>query len=270
MKKILLTSLLSVGALGVHAQGTLYFTDYDNLISHIWSPPMSSPGVAVAGTTQVSGNSSTATMTAAGFPAQDYDTPAGTTTYPGAIPLGGSAVSTGANGIYGNGTLFTVQLEALAGSTSVALSSLLPVTQYTATLNTANTATTGTFAGQWTQPTFASDPGIPGTSSTGYLADIAVAAWYSGPSAGGVVGVSSLAAAETTPGAVWGESPEVVGFQTAEPQSLEPVGTIAPFPSDQTTTSFGLVQNATASPEPGTIALGVMAAGAFLARRRKA
>jgi hypothetical protein len=265
MKKILLTSLLSVGALGAHAQGTLAFTDYDNIITHIWSPNLTTPTTA-----QVSGNSSAAYLTTAGVPVQDQDTPAGTTTYPNAVLLGGSAVSTGTKGVYGNGSLFTVQLEALAGSTSVALSSLNPVTQYTATINTANSAATSTFAGQWTPPIIASDPGIPGTSGTGYLADIAVAAWYSGPTAGGLVGVSSLAAAETTPGAVWGESPEVVGFQTAEPQSLEPVGTIAPFPSDQTTTSFGLVQNATASPEPGTIALGVMAAGAFLARRRKA
>jgi hypothetical protein len=254
MKKILLASILSVGALGAHAQGILFFTDYGlTYISHIYSPNLTTPTAA-----QITGNTSS-------------DFTAGSTTYPNAVLLGGSAVSTGANGVYGNGTLFTVQLEALAGSTSVAASSLLPVTQYTTTINSVLNGSS--FAGQFNPPSYGSsgDVGIPGTSSTGYLADIAVAAWYSGPSAGGLVGVSSLAAAETTPGAVWGESTEVVGFATEEPQSLLPSGQFAPPQApDLTTTSFGLRENPTASPEPGTIALGVMAAGAFLARRRKA
>jgi hypothetical protein len=249
MKKILLTSILSVGALGLHAQGVLFFTDYGiNIITHIYSPNLSAPTTA-----QVTGNTG-------------LDSPTGSTAYPNAVLLGGANAS-GANGVYNNGADWTVQVEALGGQTlAVALSSLVPVTQYTTTLATSVSAAAG--AGQWAVPAIASDPGVPNSPGLTPTADLAVACWYSGPTAGGLVGVSSLAAAETTPGAVWGETPEVVDFALAPVQSEEPAGSFAPTQApDLTTPTFGLTQ--TAAPEPSTIALGVMAASAFIVRRRK-
>src|ERR1017187_6943681 len=120
-KAILLSTLLSVGALQAHSQGTLNFTDYDygTIMTHIWSPDTAAPS------TPLNGNSAT-------------DFPPGTTTYPNSVLLGGSAVNTGPNGMYGNGNNFTVQLQALGGvTTAIPLSSLLPVIQYTTHLNTA-------------------------------------------------------------------------------------------------------------------------------------
>jgi hypothetical protein len=240
MKKILLTSLLSVGALGAYSQGVLNFTDYDygNLVTHIWSPSTLNPSV------QIHGNTS-------------GDTPSASTSYPNSVKLGGSAVNTGANGIYGNGNNFTVQLQALGGATAaVALSSLLPVTQYTATMNT-GTASGG--AGAWHLAAIANDPGIPGASGSTPTADIATAAWYNG----GGTGDSSLSAAQADKNGIWGESTEQADFSLTPPSSItgKPLG----FLNDGGGSSFSLQS----TPEPSSIALGVMAAGAFIARRRK-
>jgi len=248
MKKILLTSLMSVGALGAYAQGTLNFTDYDygKINTHIWSPSTTAP------TTPQSGNTATDYFGTGNINTVTH----GSQTYPNSFLIGGSAVNTGANGNFGNGNNFTVQLEALGSSgtsTSVAPSSLLPVSQYTSTINT-----TASGAGQWRPPTIVGDPGIPGAGGTAPTADFAVACWYNG---GGTI--TSLAAAQTTPGGTWGESAEVVNFALTAPSSItgQPQG----FNNDENAVSFRL----TSVPEPSSIALGVMAAGAFIARRRK-
>jgi len=259
MKKILLTSLISVGALGVYAQGTLEFSDYGSTyFSHIFSPNLTSAVTMSAPVTQ--DNVSAAAATSFGMPSYDSDSPAGTQTYPGSVLLGGSAAN-GAQGIFNNGSLWTVQLQGVGeanGTTPVAVSSLNPITQYTTTLDTS-----GSYTGQFNSPSFVTDPGISGGSA---FADVALACWYSGPNTTfngvPVVGVSSLAAAETTVGAIWGESAEVVG-QPLNPPAVPP----NPIQPDLETTSFDLTQNSV--PEPTTVALGVMAASAFLARRRK-
>jgi hypothetical protein len=245
MKKILLTSLLSAGAMGAYAQGVLSFTDYDfgTITTHIWSPSSTAGQASVP----LSGNTSS-------------DTPTGTTTYTGSVLIGGSATGSGSTA-YANGNNFTVQLEALGGATTaVPLTSLLPVTQYTTHMNTVNNAGTGQFAGNWTPPTQNNDPGIPGAGGTAPTADIAVAAWYNG---GGTI--TSLAAAQSAVGGVWGESPEVVNFALTAPSSI--TGKPEGFLNDQSTVSFRMTT--TSIPEPSSIALGVMAAGAFIARRRK-
>jgi len=246
MKKILLTSLMSVGALGAHAQGQLVFTDYiyggaHPITTHIWSPSSTSPGVAQSGNTA-------------------SDVPAGSTTYANSTLLGGFAVNgSGANPTYQNGNNWTVQLEALGGATTaVPLSSLLPVTQYTTHLNTSGGAAA---AGEWQTLSVANDPGVPGavngTSGTG-PADYAVACWYNG---GGTI--TTLAAASASTSGIWGESAEVVNAQLTEPSSV--TGGAPGIPNPETANSFRL----TSVPEPSSIALGVMAASAFLARRRK-
>jgi len=237
MNKTVITSLLSVGALAAYAQGTLNFTDYDygTIITHIWIN--SNPN----GSLVLSGN------TAA-------DTPAGTQTYTGFVKLGGSGVNTGPNGLVGNGLNFTAQLEALGGATTaVPLSSLHPVTQYTATFST-----TAARAGTWTPPVISNDPGIPGAGGIAPTADIAVACWYN---AGGTI--TTLAAAQASGNGIWGESPEVVAFSLTAPSSItsKPQG----FNNDQDTVSFSI----SGIPEPSTIALGLMAAGVFFARSRK-
>jgi hypothetical protein len=243
MKKILLTSLMSVGALGAYAQGTLTFTDYvyggaHPIETHIWSPSSTTPGVALSGNTA-------------------NDVPAGSTTYPNSSLLGGFAVNgSGANPTYQNGNNWTVQLEALGSSgtsTSVAISSLLPVTQYTTHLNTSGAA------GEWTTISVANDPGVPNAGGSTPSADIAVACWYN---AGGTI--TTLAAASATAGGVWGESAEVVNFQLTAPSSITGGPPGINLPEDAN--SFRLT---TSVPEPSSIALGVMAAGAFIARRRK-
>jgi len=244
MKKILLTSLLSAGAMGAYAQGVLSFTDYDfgTITTHIWSPSSTTGQASVP----LSGNTSA-------------DTPSGTTTYTGSVLIGGAATGSGSTA-YANGNNFTVQLEALGGATTaVPLTSLLPVAQYTTHMNTVNNAGTGQFAGNWTPPTQNNDPGITGASGTAPTADIAVACWYSGG------GDTTLAAAKADPNGVWGESPEVVNFALTAPSSV--TGKPEGFLNDQSTASFRLTS--TSVPEPGSIALGVMAAGAFIARRRK-
>jgi hypothetical protein len=250
MKKIVLSSLLSVAALGAYAQGELVFTDYHfpTLSTEIYSPTTTSPHVTL------NGNITT-------------DTPKGTLTaaqmYPGSVPIGGSAVNgSGANGFYANGNNFKVQLEALgngaSGSAGVApaISSLLPVTQYT---TSPVTSTAVLDAGQFQPPAVANDTGI--ANSAGGAAWVAVAAWYN---AGGT-GDATLAAAKADANGIWGESAEV--FQS---NLYEPVSGVAPAPGQvpyMTTDTFSLQTNL--SPEPSSIALGVMAAGAFLARRRK-
>jgi hypothetical protein len=244
MKKILLTSLMSVGALGASAQGTLNFTDYvyGKDVSHIWSPSSTAPTVGLTGNDAAN------------------DTPAGSASYTGSTMLGGKAVNgSAANPTYQNGNNWTVQLEALGSSgTSVAvpLSSLLPVTQYTTHLNTSGAA------GNWTALSVANDPGIPGAGGTTPSADIANAAWYNG----GGTGDATLAAAKADVlNGVWGESAEVVNFQVTAPSSI--TGNPPGFNNPDNATSFRLQTNAT--PEPSSIALGLMAAGAFIARRRK-
>lgn len=254
---------MSVGALGANAQGLLNFTDYDTVITHIWSPQVATP------TVQASGNSP---ATWAGAPASytvnpDWTVGAGTI-YTG-VPLGGAAVNGGgANGKYQNGNNFTVQLEALGSgaagysASGVALSSLLPVSQYTVT--SMNTGAANTYAGEFTSPNFSSspDPGIPNAGGATPAADIALACWYN---AGGD---TTLAQAQTDPNGIWGESPEVAAFALAVPASLVAAGGTVALPPDQDTVSFSLQIN-NAVPEPSTVALGVMGVTAFLARRKK-
>jgi hypothetical protein len=126
------------------------------------------------------------------------------------------------------------------------------LTQYSSTFST-KAAGAGYFIGS--SP--ANDPGIPGTGTAGTAtATLALAAWYSNQGQ-----YPTLASAEGTPGVPYGWSPLfTVG-------SLGNTGSPPNTPPNLTgLQSFSLVTSPT--PEPGTIALGVMGAAAFLARRR--
>jgi hypothetical protein len=173
------------------------------------------------------------------------DKPAGTqTAYNGGL-VGGSA--TGSS--LANGNDVSVELYALGGGTSAApLSSLLPVSQYTTTVYTIPAG-----AGVFVKPSIPSDPGIPNSANGN--ATVALAAWYNG---GG--SYTSLSAAQAA-GQPAGESNP--SFITGLGGIGSPPGTP---PALSGITSFSLTT--TASPEPSTIALGVMGASAFLLRRR--
>jgi len=171
------------------------------------------------------------------------DTPAGTTVYTGGL-VGGSSTGTG----LGNGNDITVELYAAPGNVvSSGLSALSPVTQYITTASTKSAA-----AGTFVAVSPASDPGIPNTVSGG--ATVALVAWYNGgtgltlseaKAAGDAWGNSSLNYLSTLGGYIVGGAP-------GQPP---PLGV----------TSFSLVT----TPEPSTIALGVIGAASFLIRRRK-
>lgn len=274
MKKIILTSICSVGALGAYGQGQLIYTDYNaagaasgQIVQHIWSPTTASPNATVIGNGTAFNGVSNPTG----------DIPAGTTTYPGAVLVGGFAANgpvsgfpgTAAQSIYANGNNFTAQLEALASSATVPVGSLLPVTASNVGLNTSGGTSAG--AGQFTFS--GGNISIPGTNPTapvsgsvgnGGFAAVALACWYN---AGGTHD-STLGAAQADPNGIWGESNEILISNLAEPSAESG----QPFPTTVPTLagidSFSLHQNA-ATPEPSSIALGVMAAGAFIARRRK-
>ncbi|MGA2556206.1 MAG: PEP-CTERM sorting domain-containing protein [Verrucomicrobiota bacterium] len=234
MKKTLLIGLFSAMALGAYAQGTVVFNDRESdLTFHIYTPQAS--GVAITGNTAT-------------------DIPAGTQTYGnGSVLLGGASGAAGTPINYTYGNNFTVQLYAAPG-TGDAVSSLLPVAQYTTFMRqTSQAAVIGTFI----TPSIASDPGIPNTPATAASATVALACWYN---AGGTI--TSLAEAMATPGTPWGESLPINISQLGES-----VGSPPPTaPELYGMQSFSLVPNNI--PEPGTIALGVMGACAFLARRR--
>jgi hypothetical protein len=234
MKKILILAASFVGAVGAFAQGTVIFADNSAstggaLQVQIFAPSTTSPNVEVTGNT-------------AG------DTPAGNVTYSG-VPLGGSTSGSGAAG-YGNGGNYTAELYALGGTTPQAFSALQPVSQYTSTFFTVAAG-----AGLFRAVSPASDPGIPNTPAGS--ATISVAAWYSG---GGTY--PTLTSAETA-GVPYGwATPFLLSGLGNVSIGGNPPGTPPPLNG---LTSFSLV---TPVPEPGTITLALMGAGAFLARRR--
>jgi len=268
------------------------FEPFYGVDAQVFSPDPGSPGLEEQGNTAVqnvaTGNG-TSGVTYAGAPI-------GGSSYAGTTPV--SFYGLGAS-VYSYGNLFTAELYAVSTTTSQAippgttLASLSPVTQYQSTFATSSARVGAGYFDEAMVP--ASDPGIPGTGYTGsggrtqtgpaYLgnnAAAAVVAWFNG---GGQF--STLAAAQAA-GVPWGQSAifEINGL--AEPASVmtqdnngfpTPPQVAAPFlegVSDGTYSylqSFSLTEspeaNASQVPEPATIALAVIGAAAFLARRRK-
>jgi hypothetical protein len=241
MKKTLTLIALLAGASGVYAQGTVQFSDYvAGFTIDVWSPE----------TPEVQGNTST-------------DSPVGSTSYTGS-PLGGSATGTGVTA-YGNGTLWTIGLYAsTSSSTPVNLTpaDLIATSTFQTTGGTgkANVIESPTFggggnAGSW----FNAQVAIPnaGTGSTA-SAQVELAAWYSGG------GAASYSAAFTA-GVPTGFSQVGILNGLGGPNSSGPSSS-APTLAGLGITSFSLT---TATPEPSTIALGVIGASAFLMRLRR-
>jgi hypothetical protein len=173
-----------------------------------------------------------------------YDIPAGGTTYDQSTYLGGAATGATSPSDYANGNLWSIQLY--AGATSgLTASQLDPVAGATSTF-----ATSAADAGEWNGGSTVAIPSSTGGSAGSATVQLYV--WYNGGgtltyaqalNAGDPVGVSQLLS--------------IVGLGGGSPPATAP--TIAGM------TSFSLA----VTPEPSTIALGVIGASAFLLRLRR-
>jgi hypothetical protein len=252
MKKTLAVLTLLAGAVSGYSQGQVYIGDYGNSDFQItiWSPQVATPTVEVTGNSAAN-NVLTGTS----------DIPAGTTVYTG-VPLGGSATGATSPTDYANGNLWSVQLYAAAGN-NVAASSLTAVPGTVANFYT-NPSAEG-YAGLYNSTaavTFNGANGTP-TVAAGSPVTLALAAWYNG---GGAYASYSAAQAANVP----------TGFSTTGTENTAgapntPPDLPAPGASQTLAggiTSFSLTAPAT-TPEPSTIALGIMGASAFLMRLRR-
>lgn len=293
MKKIALAGLVTLCSVGAYAQGIVTFDAYVTsaaIDAQVFSPDLSNPTNEFQGDTVVeneaAGNGSTGI------------------TYSGTLLGGASFTGTAPSTIgktstyYQYGNLFTAELYAVSTTTSTAippgttLASLSPVTQYQSTFYTGGT---GLGSGYFNEAVVSgADPGIPGTGyignisligtrnaqkGTAYLgnnAAAAVVAWYNGNNQ-----FTTLAAAQAAQ-VPWGQSSVFMISALTEPSSVmtqdnngvTTPGQLGPtYLADSVnnySTYFQSFSLTTASvPEPSTIALGVMGACAFLARRRK-
>jgi len=176
----------------------------------------------------------------------------------GSVKLGGAATGPTSTSDTANGDLWTVALYGAAG-TGDAASTLLPLdTALTGGVPvTANLAdgTTDSTVGTW----YTGVAGVvPNTTGPASSATVQIYAWYN---AGGTI--TSYAAAKT--------AGVPTGFSaTGNVASLG--GGSPPLPPANIPNGMGniaLSGGGTVSPEPSTIALGVMGASAFLLRLRK-
>jgi len=233
-KSLTLVVALLAGAASVHAQGQIEWDDYapHNGI------PAGSDGFEItvwqpqgSGTAQVFGNGPS-------------DVPAGTTSYTG-VPIGGGSTGTGPTG-YGNGNNYSIALYAGVGA-DVPASSLTAVPGASTTFSTQ-------YGGSWLSAGGV-DVTVPGVAY-GSTGTFALAAWYNG---GGTITYAQASVAGS--GDPYGMS-NPVNITLAGPPSVP--STLNPI------TSFSLLANsATTTPEPSTIALGVIGASAFLMRLRR-
>jgi hypothetical protein len=296
MKKIAFIGLVTLCSAGAYAQGVVTFQAFQSAVvdGQVYAPNPGSPTVQEQGPTAAqitAGNYSTGNSYPTITPTTYAGVPIGGSSYTGANPV--SFAGAGAS-VYTYGNLFTAELYALSTTTvqgitpGVTLSSLSPVTQYQSTFATSSTPYG---PGYFDQASPASpDPGIPGTGHIGTVstfhkgaawlgnsAEGAVVAWFNG---GGQFSTLAAAQAAQVP---WGQSAIFEMDGLIEPSSVmtdDNNGTTTPgqagtaylqgadFNAGVNTAfmSFNLTQPV---PEPSTIALGVMGACAFLARRRK-
>jgi len=248
-----------MGALSAYSQGTVFFADRQSDIAiHIFAPQTATPSTEVTG---LQGNATGAATGGVGSdiyeqtavngftgPAVGVLVTGGSTVYTGGAignTLSGSATPAG-NFNYNNGSDYTVELYAAPGF-NVALSALSAVSQYVTTI-----ATSSANGGAFKSITVASDPGIPNTAAGN--ATIALYAWYNG-------GTGLTLAEAQGAGDPWGVSPT---------DNLAGLGNVGSPTPNQTPDMLGLESfSLVATPEPSTIALGVIGASTLLFRRRK-
>jgi hypothetical protein len=251
MKKTLIIGALVAGTLSAYSQGTINFLDrQSDMTIHIFAPQLLTPTVETMGNQglPVSGSSTLGVST-------DALSSGGNTTYGGATVYTGGAIGNTlaanptAAGLYhyNNGSDYTVELYAAPGANAAA-SALQPVSQYTTIIYTSST-----LGGIFKNVIPGSDPGLSGAAFGG-TATVALYAWYNGGT--GLSYSAALQAGDPT-----GISDLITLTGLGNPTASPPVTA----PDLIGLTSFSLVT----TPEPSTIALGVIGASAFLFRRRK-
>ena len=236
MKKTLTIISLLVGAVGLHAQGTINWAD---LVTGQFQINVLSPG-------------NTPTVQTQGDTAGDLGGPI-TQTYPGSVYLGGTATGSGPGaGGYFNGNLYTVGLYLDTSATAVANDVATGVPVATTGITTTGGQNNG---GIWATSGLTS---IDALIAPGTPVFVELACWYNG---GGAVSYSTAAVA----GVPHGEGSVSTSEATLGGQGASGPPATAPNLAGLGLTSFDLVT----TPEPSTIALGVMGASALLFRRRK-
>jgi len=265
MKKSLTIVALLAGAAAAYSQGTVNFTDYvggaGGFNIHIWSPNPSAPTVEQTGNSSVLFSGSHL----------NGDNPTGTGTYGGTL-IGGSGTAASTTLSYANGDSFDVGLYAAAGTVSTFSTSTFSLIKSTvgqlADASTGSTSYAGMFGINATSVntgsvTLNGSGGAP-TVAAGAAATFAVAAWFT---AGGTL--TTLAAAEAVAGTPYGVSPvgsELTGGGGSPPATAP----LLPGLGDPQTTAGGITSfSLITTPEPSTVALGVIGASAFLMRLRR-
>jgi len=258
MKKSITTIALLAGAMGVYAQGTIILSDYGNGVGtiDIFAPQLATPSVQTYGQSAV-------------------DSPTGTTVYTGA-PLGGGTGAVSSTDT-ANGSLWTVAFYAAPGvgnTTGLAAAEAAGTPVATSLFQTsggtglANAGTAGQdSAGIWALNFGAATATtLPAGFNGG--ATIQLEAWYNG----GVASPANFAtqfAASPVQGVSETESLSFLGGEGSPPDTTFSPALQGGVPgiviSGTPITSFSLET----TPEPSTIALGVLGASTFLFRRRK-
>jgi len=256
MKKTIIISALLAGSFSAFSQGTVNYADrLSDMTIHIFAPQVATPGTEITGN-QAGGGGVTADIyynngTDANIGSAGANSGGSTVYTGGAIgnTLTSSPTAAGAYN-YNNGSDYTVELYAAPGLNAAA-STLLPVSQYVTTIVN-NSASGGTFK---SLASSTSDPGIGGVTAGGPVT-IALVAWYNG-------GTGLTLAQDQNPNtaAPWGESLLVNLASTGGGGSPPAVGV-----DMQGLQSFSLI---VPTPEPSTIALGVIGVSTLLFRRRK-
>jgi len=250
MKKSLTLISLLAGAVSVYSQGQVNTSDYNapGFNIHIWSPDTTTPSQ------EFTGNSP---ATIAGNTAYNSspDAPAGTAAYTGTLVGGSGSGVTAATG-YANGDNFDVELYAAAGAVTAFSTSTFTPVQALGPLGDGSLP--ANWAGLYQGGGILTLNGANGTITVpiGGLVTFAVAAWYNNNGTvtsytpgSGITGISTL------------------GTTTAEGNNITPPflpGTAGS--GNPGISSFSLT---TTTPEPSTIALGLVGASAFLMRLRR-
>jgi hypothetical protein len=234
MKKTLIAAGILAGAVGAYAQGSLNWSDAQTGFTiSILSPNIATP------TVEESGESS-------------FDTPVGSSTYTGGW-IGNTTGSPGAGigATPANGYLGINYQN--AGGFEMGLYVDTTLANLTTDIKTGNPALTTSLLG-------GGDAGLYNTGAPIYVSGLAVgtpvwvglAAWYSG---GGATSYASAIADSTVEGFVVSTATQSLGGGSGAPAGIAGIGL----------TSFSLAS----TPEPSTIALGVIGASAFLMRLRR-
>jgi hypothetical protein len=245
MKKVLVTVSLLAGAVGLYAQGTVNWSDYvpgQFSVTIFGVDPSNPTAVEQYGNTG-NGNdipAGTAGSTAGGTAAGNY----------GGAPLAGSSYTVG---LYLDTSAGNVTTDLLAGS---------PVATYSPFLG-------GSTAGEWTDAAVldATAPGTPTAAGSiltpGTGVNVLLAAWNNNN--GTIVSYANALAG----GMAAGYSPTSLSQITlgGQPASGPPV--TSPDLAGIGLTDFSLGGPISTTPEPSTIALGVIGASAFLMRLRR-